>query len=117
MQTWHLLAAGRAPLKRCQKVEGPGLSGLMIDFPINHWVVEKEGRRRNPHVSFAAAATTLFVSRRSRAQSMRTYAFLYWQVGLLWWLSGSSSQVTVLNQLDNVIEYFLKQHSYFYKAM
>ena len=56
MQTWHLLAAGRAPLKRCQKVEGPGLSGLMIDFPINHWVVEKEGRRRNPHVSFAAAA-------------------------------------------------------------
>ena len=37
---------------------------------------------------------------------MRTYAFLYWQVGLLWWLSGSSSQVTVLNQLDIVIEYF-----------
>ena len=67
MQTWHLLAAGRAPLKRCQKVEGPGLSGLMIDFPINHWVGEKEGRRRNPHVSFAAAAR-LFVPRRRRAQ-------------------------------------------------
>ena len=67
MQTWHLLAAGRAPLKRCQKVEGPGLLGLMIDFPINHWVGEKEGRRRNPHVSFAAAGM-LFVPRRRCAQ-------------------------------------------------